>query len=158
MERTKANVQSRAHGETGRIRVGFAGATYFQPLLPRLIQAYRERYRHVVLSPLQSNTPLLPEALRNGGVDLAFVRPPLSNSDGISVKPLVEEPMRIVLPAKHAQARRRSVPFASLAGEAFILFPRAIGPGLYDSVIASCPRTGFSPTLGQEAHLCQDRR
>jgi DNA-binding transcriptional LysR family regulator len=40
---------------------------------------------------------------------------------------------------------------ATLARETFILFPRVIGPGLYDSVIASCQLAGFSPILGQEA-------
>ena len=40
---------------------------------------------------------------------------------------------------------------AALAHETFILFPRAIGPGLHDSIIASCQRAGFSPILGQEA-------
>jgi DNA-binding transcriptional LysR family regulator len=38
-----------------------------------------------------------------------------------------------------------------LTHETLILFPRAIGPGLYDSIIASCQRAGFSPILGQEA-------
>src|SRR5580693_9139634 len=33
VERTKAMVQSRARGETGRIRVRFGGATYFHPLV-----------------------------------------------------------------------------------------------------------------------------
>src|ERR1700738_2996642 len=56
VERTKANVRNRARGETGHIRVGFAGATYFQPRVPGLIQAYRECYTNVLLSPVQSNT------------------------------------------------------------------------------------------------------
>jgi DNA-binding transcriptional LysR family regulator len=42
VRRTMASVQSRARGETGRIRVGFAGATYFQPRVLKLIQAYRK--------------------------------------------------------------------------------------------------------------------
>jgi DNA-binding transcriptional LysR family regulator len=151
VERTKANVQSRARGDTGRIRVGFAGATYFEPRVPGLIQAYRERYPDVKLSPEESNTPYLTEALRNGAIDVAFVRPPIGDSEGITVQPFVEEPMRIVLPSKHPHARMRSVSLAVLAQEIFILFPRAIGPGLYDSVIAGCQRVGFSPTLGQEA-------
>src|SRR5690242_8001652 len=59
VERAKTGVQSRARGETGRVRVGFAGATYFQPLVPRIIRAYRERYPGVVVTPEQSNTPRL---------------------------------------------------------------------------------------------------
>jgi len=151
VERTKANVRNRARGETGRIRVGFAGATYFQPRVPGLVQTYRRRYPGVVLSPVQGNTPDLVEAVQNGSVDVAFVRPPLGDGQSITVHPLVEETMRIVLPSKHPKARDRSVSLAALAQETFILFPRAIGPGLYDSIIASCQRAGFSPSLGQEA-------
>ena len=36
VEQTKVSVQRRARGETGRIRLGFAGATYFNPLIPCL--------------------------------------------------------------------------------------------------------------------------
>ncbi len=151
VERTKANVQSRARGETGRIHLGFAGATYFQPRIPGLIQAYRELYPDVLLTPEQSNTPHLIEALRNGRLDVAFVRPPLSDGEGITMQPLVEEPMRVVLPSNHPLAASRSVPLIALARETFILFPRAIGPGLYDSIIASCQLAGFSPLLGQAA-------
>ena len=151
VERAKAAVQNRARGETGHIRVGFAGATYFQPRVPGIIQAYRGLYPNVLLTPEQSNTPQLIEALRNGSLDVAFVRPPLSDGEGITLTPLVEEFMRIVLPARHPHASARSVSLAALARETLILFPRAIGPGLYDSIIASCQRAGFSPTLGQEA-------
>jgi DNA-binding transcriptional LysR family regulator len=43
------------------------------------------------------------------------------------------------------------MPLAALAQETLILFPRTIGPGLHDAIIASCQRAGFSPKLGQEA-------
>jgi DNA-binding transcriptional LysR family regulator len=151
VEQTKARVQSRARGETGRIQVGFAGATDFQPLVPDIIRSYRESYPGVVLSPEQSNTPHLIAGLRSGAIDVAFVRPPLSDGEGIAVQPLVEEHMRIVLPAAHPLAGRRSMPLSALAQETLILFPRAIGPGLYDTIIASCQQEGFSPALGQDA-------
>jgi DNA-binding transcriptional LysR family regulator len=59
--------------------------------------------------------------------------------------------MIIVLPEWHPRARDRSMPLAALASDTLILFPRAIGPGLHDAIIASCQRAGFSPKLGQEA-------
>jgi DNA-binding transcriptional LysR family regulator len=151
VERIKAGVQSRARGETGCIHLGFAGATCFQPLVPGIIRAYRERYPSVLVSPEQSNTPLLVAGLRRGEIDVAFVRPPLSDGDGLAVEPLVEEPMLTVLPQWHPRAGDRFMPLAALAPETFILFPRAIGPSLHDAIIASCQRAGFSPKLGQEA-------
>jgi len=151
VERTKTSIQTRARGETGRIHVGFAGATYFQPLVPDIIRSYRETYPGVVLSPEQSNTPHLIAGLLSGAIDVAFVRPPLSDGEGLAVQPLVEEHMRIVLPAAHPRADSRSMPLSALAQETLILFPRTIGPGLHDSIIASCQRAGFSPALGQDA-------
>jgi DNA-binding transcriptional LysR family regulator len=82
---------------------------------------------------------------------VAFVRPALGDDEGIAIQPVVEEPMTIVLQSDHHCAGRRSVPLSAMAQETWILFPRSIGPGLYDRIIASCRRVGFSPTLGQEA-------
>lgn len=151
VERTKASVQSRARGDSGHLNVGFAGATYFQAQVPQTVQAYRALYPNVLLSPEQSNTPRLVAGLLDGSIDLAFIRPPLAEAAGIAVQALVDEPMRAVLPRGHPRAEDAAVPLAALAQEHFILFPRAIGPGLYDSIIAGCQRAGFSPLLGQEA-------
>ena len=99
VERTKARVQSRARGETGRIQVGFAGATYVQPLVLDIIRSYRESYPDVALLPEQSNTPNLIDGLRNGTIDVAFVRPPISDSEGIAVQSLVDEPSGLTVMA-----------------------------------------------------------
>jgi DNA-binding transcriptional LysR family regulator len=151
VERAKAGVESRARGDTGIIHLGFAGATLSQPVILKIIQAYRARYPGVVLSPEQSNTPRLATGLRSNEVDVAFVRPPVGNMDELAVEPLVEEPMVIVLPASHPRAGDSAIPIAALADEAFILLPRAIGVILHDAVIDLCRAAGFNPKLGQEA-------
>jgi DNA-binding transcriptional LysR family regulator len=151
VERIKAAVQSRARGETGCIHLGFAGATGFQPLVPGVIRAHRERYPGVRVSPVGRDTPLLVTGLRSGEIDVAFVRLPLSDGEGLEVEPLIDEPLVIVLPESHPRAGDRSMPLATLAEETLILFRRTTGPGLYDAIIASCQRSGFSPKLGQEA-------
>jgi DNA-binding transcriptional LysR family regulator len=151
VERTRAGVQSRARGETGHIHLGSAGATYVHRLVPGIIRAYRERYPGVVVTPEQSNTARLIAALQSGEIDVAFVRPPIIGGEGITLDRLIDEPMMIVLPDSHPRAGDRSMPLAALAPDTFILFPRTIGPGLHDAIIASCQRAGFSPKLGQEA-------
>jgi DNA-binding transcriptional LysR family regulator len=151
VERIKAGVQSRARGETGCIHLGFAGATCFQPLVPGIIRAHRERYPGVLVSPEERNTPLLVAGLRSGEIDVAFIRPPLSDGEGLEVEPLVEEPMVILLPESHPRAGDRSMPLAALAAETLILFPRAVGPGLHDAIIASCQEAGFSCKLSQDS-------
>jgi len=151
MDQLKADVQSRARGDTGRIRIGFAGATYFNPLIPAVAMAYRQRYPDVTLTSEASNTPRLSAALRAGEIDVAFVRPPVGEVEHLRVEPLIQEPMLVVVPQSHPQARESAVALKALANEHLILFPRVIGPGFYDSIIAGCRRAGFSPKVGEEA-------
>ena len=152
VDRTCADVQRLSRGEIGHLRVGFAGATYFQPLVPALIREYRSRHPDVVLSPEQSNTPALVDGLLAGRVDAAFIRPPIVSATELEVELLVKEDMVVVLPHTHPLAQSgASVPLSALAAETFILFPRAIGAGLYDAITSACQRAGFMPRLGQEA-------
>jgi DNA-binding transcriptional LysR family regulator len=65
--------------------------------------------------------------------------------------PLVDEETVVILPNGHRLSKFTSVPLAALAKEVFVLYPRTLNPGNYDSVIAACRSAGFNPTLGQEA-------
>ncbi len=106
----------------------------------------------VVLSPEQSNTPSLEEGLVEGRVDAAFIRPPIETADELEVELLIREDMVVVLPHTHPLARAGApVSLSALAEETFLLFPRAIGAGLYDAITSACQRAGFLPRLGQEA-------
>ena len=151
VERTKMGVRRRARGETGKINIGSAGATYFHPLIPTIIHEFKKKYPDVVLTPEESNTSLLLARLRAGAIDLAFVRPPFSDTDGLRFEPLVREPILMVLPAAHPLGRSKSALLSALAQERIILFPRAINPPVYDAILATIVRAGFSPHLAQEA-------
>ncbi|MEJ2410682.1 MAG: LysR family transcriptional regulator [Novosphingobium sp.] len=148
-----AVTQTRRHaaGQSGRLRVGFAGATYFHPAIPQIIRAYRTAHPDVVLSPEQSNTPALLSGLREGRLDVAFVRPPTGEDELLTVHPCLEEEMVITLPTDHPLRDKDPIPLAAIAGEPLVLFPRDIGPGLYDSILSAFHEAGFSPQLGQEA-------
>jgi DNA-binding transcriptional LysR family regulator len=150
VEKTKLSVQMRARGETGRIQLGFAGATSFNPLIPALVADYRRKYPQVAISPETSHTPRLIAGLYNGELDVAFIRPGIGDVDELGIDLIVEERMLIVVPVEHHLARKRSVPLAALAKETWILHPRSIGPGLYDEIIAACHAAGFSPEIGQQ--------
>jgi DNA-binding transcriptional LysR family regulator len=150
VERTKTDVQSLARGTTGHIRMGFGGATYFQPLVSHVIRAFRERYPRVILTPEQSVTAKLLAGLRRNEVDIAFIRPPIDDTEGLNIDLLVEEPFVVVLPSSHPAAANSSVRLAALADETFIFFPRPLSPGFYDTMVGACQRAGFMPKFGQE--------
>ncbi|VVE51893.1 Hca operon transcriptional activator HcaR [Pandoraea cepalis] len=151
VERVKRRMQQISRGEAGQIRIGFAGATYFEPRIPAWIRDFRARYPDVQLHPQQSNTASLLTALVDEAVDVAFVRTPFEVPPGIVMVPVADEPMVLVLPLGHAMCARKRVPLAALARDEFILLPREISPALYDRTIAACESAGFHPKLGQEA-------
>jgi DNA-binding transcriptional LysR family regulator len=151
VETAKTGVERRARGETGRINIGSSGGTYFHPLITAVIREYRMRYPDVVMFPQASNTSLLVARLLAGQIDVAFVRPPISNSEGLALDMLVDEPAVMALPIGHPLSRSKSAPLGAFAKDTFVLYPRELNPGNYDSIIAACRRAGFSPKLGQEA-------
>ncbi|WP_281718182.1 LysR family transcriptional regulator [Pandoraea apista] len=151
VERVKRRMEQISRGEAGQIRIGFAGATYFEPRIPAWIRDFRAQYPDVLLHPQQSNTASLLTALVNEAIDAAFVRTPFEVPPGIASVPVVDEPMVLVLPLGHAMCARERVPLAALSQDEFILLPREISPALYDRTIAACEAAGFRPKLGQEA-------
>lgn len=149
-ELTLTRVQSVARGHIGRIALGFAGSVVFHPLVARVVRDFRQDYPGVSISSLESNSVDLARDLREGGIDAAFIRLP-ADCSGLKTERLVAEGMLAVLPITHPLADGPRFNLAELAGETLVMFPRQIGPHLYDSIINACLRAGFSPNLGQES-------
>jgi DNA-binding transcriptional LysR family regulator len=150
-DHAKATVERVARGEQGQIRVGFTGSASFNIFVPYALRLFKERFPAVSLSLVESTTPRLNGSVSHGQLDVGFVRPPFNYGDNLTVLPLFEEDMLIALPFAHALAGQGALPISALAEETFILYPRAVGPGLYDRIISACQKAGFSPRIGQEA-------
>ena len=94
-----------ARGEQGRICVGVTPTSPFHPFVPRVIRAFREAYPLVFLRLEERLGNELVEQLRNEQIDVAFIRTPVADPEGLVVHPLLEEPMLVALPSGHALAR-----------------------------------------------------
>jgi DNA-binding transcriptional LysR family regulator len=143
-----------SRGEQGQIRVGLTTSACFHPFPPQAIRAFRRANPQVRIQFEQDSTPGLIDRLQAGKVDVAFIRTTIGHPGGVKVLPLIEEPMVVALPAGHPLGDRknlRGLTVKSLAHEHFIGYPRAAGAGLYDSVIAACIASGFSPNIAYEA-------
>ena len=153
VEASIAGVRRIAQGERGRLALGFTESAALQPFIPAVIRAFRLVAPEVVLSVEESNTTELVEALRQKRLEIAFIRSPVGNAEGLKTETMLVEKMILALPASHVLAgkRRKSVALRALAEERFILNRRPSGPGLYDTIIAACRVAGFSPQIEQEA-------
>lgn len=73
----------------------------------------------------------------------------------LKIEPVLREKIVLALPAGHRLAAKSRVPLRQLAGEPFIIFPRAQGAGFYDQLVSVCRGAGFSPRVVQEAGQMQ---
>lgn len=146
-DQAKISAQQAARGEIGRLRVGFSGSAAFNPAVPTTIRGFRRTYPAVDLSLLEVNTLLLIDLLRKGDIDAAFIRPALSAPEGLSLFRYEDESMLVALPAAHPLAVREAVEMRDLIEEAFVLYPRTVGLGLYEEVMFHCRQAGFEPHL-----------
>jgi DNA-binding transcriptional LysR family regulator len=150
-EQAAAAAKQAARGEVGALSLGFTSSASFSPLVMGLISRFRTAYPHVELSLNEQTTSRLLEALRSGALDLAFLRPGLNETEGLNLRRMPDEEFWAALPAGHRLSGESRIDLVELAGDPFILYPRANGQLLYDSIIAACRNAGFSPRLAQEA-------
>jgi DNA-binding transcriptional LysR family regulator len=93
------------------------------------------------------------EALKDGHIDVGFVRAPFDDVS-LSSERVRREPLVIALPADHPLTAHERIPLKLLAREPFVFFPRQRGPAYFDQIMALCHAAGFSPKIVQEAqHL-----
>jgi DNA-binding transcriptional LysR family regulator len=146
-------VRRAARGEAGRLAVGFTSSAALHPFVPAAIRRFREASPGVLVELDEAGTAELVDAVLAGRLDAAFVRSPAGAVAGLRVEPVLEEPMLAALPEGHRLAREGEAPLsiAALAGEAFVLYRRPSGPGLYDGILAACREAGFAPSVVQEA-------
>ena len=138
-----------ARGEAGAINLGFTPSLAFNGAVTSTIAAYHRAYPDIALGLEETNTARLLEGLREGSIDAAFLRPYESDGETLDLIPICKEPMIAALPDGHPAAADATVELKQLAGDSILLFPRQIGPRLYDIVVEACRAAGFEPRLGQ---------
>jgi DNA-binding transcriptional LysR family regulator len=136
-------------GHSGRLTIGYPQSLAYSGLTG-LLRAFRERSPEVAIEVRELPPGDQVEALKRGDLDVGFVRgtlhEPLLASENIRDEKLV-----LALPADHRLAIRERVALSAVAGERFVFFPRARGPGFFDFLMSYCRVCGFTPQIVQEA-------
>jgi DNA-binding transcriptional LysR family regulator len=140
-----ATASALIQGEQGELRVGTTegiGAN-----LNLLLGRFAEERPNVSVIPQAIHTPDKLRAVRDGDLDVAFVRAPV-DAIGLHLDELWSEPLRAVLPARHPLAARVTVSLQDLSSLPLMLGPRSTNPGVHDQLLALCRQAGLEPRLG----------
>ncbi len=149
LESTIQVTRRTGRGEIGQLRVGFISPAIYS-ILPIILQEFRQQFPDVELVLQELTTAEQEQALRDRRIDVGFVYLPLEDAD-LSYLCIQKEALIVALYQTHCLAQQEPIAVQSLANEPFILFPRHLGIGLYDGIMALCQQGNFTPKIAQEA-------
>ncbi|WP_248796485.1 LysR family transcriptional regulator [Pseudomonas sp. MWU13-2105] len=149
LERLELAVEEAVAGQSGVLTIGAISTAMFD-VLPGLIEQLKSEYPHLTVSVREIDSVEAVPALEAGDIDLAFAR--LDGDLGASVKslPLTEDRLVVALPSDHPLVSRKRINLSNLATEPLVMFSRKVSPVYFDSLIATCRASGFSPRVLHE--------
>lgn len=106
-------------------------------LLPRLVPALHGAVPGMPLYLQENFTHLLAESLKRGDLDVIVVAQPFAEP-GIVTQAVYDEPFRMLVPASHPWAERKTVDAGELKAEELLVLGQ--GNCFRDQVVAACPR------------------
>ncbi|WP_194792311.1 LysR family transcriptional regulator [Pseudomonas sp. UFMG81] len=136
--------QRAARGERGRIELGYVASAAYSGVLQQQVSRFGEAYPEVCLNIREAPMLELPTLLRDGQLDLAYVRSPMELPDGLEAIALHEEGFVLALPAASRLNELKHLAAARLADETFIL------PEQISGTLEVAARGGFTPKLGPQ--------
>lgn len=149
LERLELAVHEAVEGQTGVLTIG-AITSAMLDVLPPLVERLKTEHPRLTVSVKEIDSAEAIPALEAGDVDLAFARLEGELGAGIQSMPLAQDRLAVALPRTHAMADMPRIRLASLADQAFVMFSRQVSPVYFDSLIAACRASGFSPRVLHE--------
>lgn len=139
--------------EARPLNIGYV-ANLFHQLLPRTLDAFREKSPLVPLNLFDMSCGDQLSALENGTIDLAFVglHEPIEKR-GLRFHPVASYETLVALPKNDPMSRNGVIGLTDLAGRFFIGMTESSYPGYRDWLIATCRRGGFTPKVLQDVAL-----
>lgn len=159
-EAARQEAQRASRGEVGRLSIGYLGSAT-SPFLPDLVTRYRSQYPGVKVTVAEMTPTEQMRAFDQGTIDVGFTRPVERHQrPRFSELKIYQDRLVLALPSAHPNAglktvQHKTVQLQSLAADPFVMFERALAPGLIDLALAACQRAGFSPQITTECPLMQ---
>ena len=148
IEDALAEAREYARGRKGLVRIGYTRLAMVS-VGGAAIQALRREFPDIVLELHEMGTNRQAEALSREEIDIGLLHPPVS-AEGIDLRAIGEDEIGIAVSHTNRLAGADRVAVKQLAGQPGILYPRAVGPALYDAVLDLYRAADLTPSIVQE--------
>ncbi|MBC3423726.1 LysR substrate-binding domain-containing protein [Pseudomonas sp. RW3S2] len=136
--------QRAGRGDVGRIELGYVASAAYSGLLQQQVTHFSQSCPGVQLNIREVAMMASPELVRDGQLDLAYVRMPMELPEDLNAITLLEEGFVLALPSSSRLNELPQINAARLAGETFIL------PEQISGTLAVAAQGGFTPYLGPQ--------
>ena len=144
LERAEMAAHRAARGEIGRLAVGYVASAALSGVLPMALERFRIKYPAVEVEITAMETPTQLEALRDGLIDVGFLRPRLEYPPGVGASVVHREPLLLALAANHPLAAKR-LELKHLAEQNFIIPQFDENTGFAEHLARLAAQGGFAP-------------
>jgi DNA-binding transcriptional LysR family regulator len=150
-EGAKADALSTERGQLGTIEIGYTALSMFSTALPHAIRRFRLEHPNVMMTLREVTSLEQLHELSERSLDVGVLRKvDVSAPKGISIVEWYGTPLVAAIPADHPMAQSTSLSLSDLKSEAFIMYPRRAGTGIYWQVMELCTAAGFRPRVVKE--------
>lgn len=127
----------------GQFVVGYT-TVFDRSAIPDVFDRLRQRFPNWRIVTRGKHSISLVRDIKNGTMDAAFIGLH-TETQGLKVETILEEPLVVALPANHRLAQKRRLGFDDLRGEPMFWFERRLNPGFYDHCQAFFEQIDFKP-------------
>jgi DNA-binding transcriptional LysR family regulator len=140
----KRRAREAAKGLLGTLSLGFISLPAYS-FLPQVLHRFTQDYQRVKIALQEGTSDQILRDVEGGALDVGLVFQTPDLAPALQARSVQKEPLVLALPESHPLAAARSVSLAKLANERFLGFERHLGPLMFDAIVATCMRHGFSP-------------
>ena len=138
-----AAAQAARPAESGQFVLGYT-TVFDRSAIPDVFEPLQKCFPSWRIVTKGKHSISLVQDIKNATMDVAFIGLH-TETRGLKVETVMEEPLMVALSASHALARKRRISFDDLREEAVFRFERRLNPGFYDYCQAFFERINFKP-------------
>lgn len=131
--------------KSGMLHIGFS-TTSFMASLPRIIDAFQDRFPKVKFQLHQESRKRILKGLKSAEFDICFLEGDVSNN-GLERYPVHDEVLGVLVPKKHFLAKRKEIELSELKNETIILHPKKDSGNFFDTITQLFKKSGIRPNV-----------
>jgi len=136
-------------GNIGHLRIAYMDFA-INGALPSIIEAFSKKFPLISIDLVHMPSTMQKDAILNSTIDVGFMIGPFS-AQNVKSTPFGREKMVVLLPVGHPLTKKTTLRLNQLAREPFVLGTHQSWEAFRNHFFAMCHRSGFSPTIAQEA-------